>query len=133
MWREIRMTARVFAVALAGLVAAVSAPIYPASAEELTQAAIRDELVGRQIVWWQSDGWQSGHLTLGANGSAELSVDRPGHRIDTGRWSVRGDELCTEWTALRSGEEKCYRIERDASGRFVTSGGNVFEIREAGV
>jgi len=103
-----------------------------ASAEELTQAQIHDELVGRQIVWWQSDGWQSGHLTLGASGEAELTIDRPGRRLDTGRWVVRGDQLCTEWSTVRAGA-KCYRIERGADGRFLTSGGNVFEIREAGV
>ena len=127
------MTAGAFAVALATLAAAAVTPICTASAEELTQAEIRDELVGRQIVWWQSDGWQSGHLTLGPNGAAELSVERPGQQIDTGHWAVRGGELCTQWTSLRSGAEKCYRIERAADGRFLTSGGNVFEIREAGV
>ena len=127
------MAARMFAVALAGLAGAVSAPIHSAFAEELTQSEIRDELVGRQIVWWQSDGWQSGRLTLGANGAAELSVDRPAHQVDTGRWAVRGEELCTQWTTLRSGAEKCYRIERGTDGRFLTSGGNVFEVREAGV
>jgi hypothetical protein len=133
MWREIRMAVRAFAVALAGLAAVVSTPIHPASAEELDEAEIRDELVGRQIVWWQSDGWQSGHLTLAANGAAEVSVDSPGHRIDSGRWAMRGAELCTQWTTLRSGAEKCYRIERGSDGRFLTSGGNVFQIREAGV
>lgn len=133
MRREIRVAMRAFAKALAAVIATVSTPICVASAEELSEAAIRDELVGRQIVWWQSDGWQSGHLTLGANGAAELSVDRPGHRIDSGRWAVRGEELCTQWTTLRSGAEKCYRIERAAGGRFITSGGNIFEIREAGV
>jgi len=107
-------------------------PIAAALADELTQAEIRDELVGRQIVWWQSDGWQSGHLTLGASGEAELTIDRPGRRLDTGRWVVRGDQLCTEWSTVRAGA-KCYRIERGADGRFLTSGGNVFEIREAGV
>jgi hypothetical protein len=45
---------------------------------------------------------------------------------------MRGSELCKERTTLRSAE-KCYRIERGASGRFLTSGGNVFEIRGAGV
>ena len=46
---------------------------------------------------------------------------------------MRGGELCTEWSTVRSGAEKCYRIERGDDGRFLTSGGNVFEIREAGV
>jgi hypothetical protein len=71
---------RAFALTVTALVAAASTSIWPASAEELTQAEIRDELVGRQIVWWQSDGWQSGHLTLGPNGSAELSIVGPGTR-----------------------------------------------------
>jgi hypothetical protein len=122
--------------ALAGSVLLLAAsglmPIGAASADELSEAEIRNELVGRQIVWWQSDGWQSGHLTLGADGAAELSIDRPGHQLDTGRWVVRGDELCTEWSTVRAGA-KCYRIKRGADGHFLTSGGNVFQVREAGV
>jgi hypothetical protein len=66
------------------------------------------------------------------NGCAEISVDYPQHKVDVGRWIVRGDELCTEWTTMRSGAEKCYHVGRGSAGRFLTSGGNVFEIREAG-
>jgi hypothetical protein len=130
---EIRPMLRALAVTLVLSSATVLLPNSPVFAEELTQSEIRDELVGRQICWWQQDGWQSGHLTLGPNGSAELSVDHPGQQLDIGRWTLRGGELCTEWETMRGGAEKCYRLERDEHGRFVTSGGNVFEIREAGV
>jgi hypothetical protein len=130
---EIRPMLRAVAVTLVLSSAAALLPDSAAVADELTQSEIRDALVGRRIVWWQQDGWQSGHLTLGPNGAAELSVDRPGRQLDVGRWSLRGGELCTAWETIRGGAEKCYSLERDAEGRFVTSGGNVFEIREAGV
>ena len=124
---------RAIAVVVTTVGAAASTLVSPGFAEELTQSQIREQLVGRQIVWWQEDGWQTGHLTLGPDGAAELSVERPGRRLDIGRWTLRGGELCTEWSTLRAGAQKCYSIERDIDGRFVTSGGNIFEIREAGV
>lgn len=102
-------------------------------AGEMTASEITSELVGRQIVWWQDGGWQTGQLMLLPDGAAELSLDRPERLGDVGRWALRGSELCTEWSQMRDGREKCYSIERGNDGRFVTSGGNVFELRETGV
>ena len=124
---------RAIAMVLAALGAAAFLPISSAFADDLTPAEIENELVGRQIVWWEDGGWLTGHLTLGPNGSAEISVDHPERQVDSGRWALRGGELCTEWSRMRSGTEKCYHVRRGSEGRFVTSGGNVFEIREAGV
>ena len=72
-------------------------------------------------------------VTLAPDGSAEISVDSPKQSGDVGRWTLRDGAICTQWSAIRDGVEKCYSLRRDAAGRFVTSGGNVFEIREAGV
>ena len=118
-------------VAVAIASAAFSAT--PAFATDLTPAEIRSELVGRAIVWWEEGGWLAGQLVLAPDGSAEITVDTPKPAGDVGRWTIRDGELCTEWGAIRDGIEKCYSVRRDAAGRFVTSGGNVFEIREAGV
>ena len=105
----------------------------PAFAADLTAGEIRSELVGHAIVWWEEGGWLQGQLVLAPDGSAEITVDRPEASGDVGRWTIRGAEVCTEWGEIRAGLEKCYSIRRDEAGRFVTSGGNVFEIREAGV
>lgn len=120
-------------VALTLLCAAGATATAPASADDLSAGEIRAELVGRSILWWEAEGWQHGWLHLGRDGRAEMTVDRPVRSDDTGRWSLRGGELCTEWGVVRSGTEKCYTLRKDADGRFVTSGGNVFEVREAGV
>ena len=100
---------------------------------DLAAAEIERELVGRSILWWEDGGWQVGNLRLSADGTAEISVNRPARSGDTGRWSIRDGQICTAWTSLRAGAEKCYSIRRDDDGRFLTSGGNVFEIRELGV
>jgi hypothetical protein len=104
-----------------------------ALASDLTHGEIEDELVGRQIAWWEMEGWRHGHLFLLPNGAAEMTVERPRAQHDVGRWSLRGDQVCTRWGEARSGIEKCYRIRRGEDGVFVTTGGNVFEIRELGV
>lgn len=124
---------RASAMTCAILVAAALAPVSSALAEDLTLAEIEDEIVGRQLVWWEDGGWLIGRLTLGPNGKAEISIDRPNPQADIGQWVFRGGELCTTWTSVRSGAEKCYSIRRGEQGRFLTSGGNIFEVREAGV
>lgn len=121
--------------AIVGAAATAAALILsPASAlaGDLTPAEIEAELVGRQLVWWEDGGWLIGRLTLGRDGTAELFVDRPQRQADVGRWTLRGDELCTVWSKMRSAQ-KCYSVKRGADGRFLTSGGNVFEIPEIGV
>jgi hypothetical protein len=116
------------------VLAATAAPFAPAGfAGDLTPTEIRDELVGRSIVWWEDGGWLNGHLVLAPDGTAEILVDHPQRQGDKGRWALRGGELCTAWDDMRSGTEKCYSIQRGADGRFITSGGNVFKIQEAGV
>ncbi len=107
--------------------------VLAASAEEMTSGQLDKELVGKSIVWWQQDGWQLGSLVLLPGGIAEISIDTPDQARDTGRWAIRGDRICTEWRALRQSTEKCYTVERADDGRFLTSGGNVFQILEAGV
>jgi hypothetical protein len=109
------------------------ATVGTAGAGELTGREIEAELVGRQIMWWQADGWQNGTLTLGPRGVADITIAGPGARShDEGTWELRDGSLCTTWRMLRA-QEKCYRLTRDDNGRFLTSGGNVFEIQEAGV
>lgn len=105
----------------------------PLRAGDLSEGEIRDELVGKTIVWWEDGGWLHGHLFLMPDGKAEISVSHPSRAGDVGRWSIRDGEICTAWGAVRAGREKCYAVSRGASGRFLTSGGNVFEVREAGV
>ncbi|MBE7608455.1 hypothetical protein G6O43_26430, partial [Salmonella enterica subsp. enterica serovar 4:-:1,2] len=74
-----------------------------------------------------------GLLLLAPDGTAEITIENANEHGDKGRWVLRNGELCTTWLELRDGGEKCYSVRRGEHGRFVTSGGNVFEIRDAGV
>lgn len=105
----------------------------PATAAELTASEIRDELVGRSLGWWEEGGWHAGGLVLSPDGRAEITVDTPDIRADAGHWSLDGNRICTAWSDVRAGLRKCYTVERGDAGRFVTSGGNVFEVRDYGV
>jgi len=115
------------------MLSAAFPPMSAALAGELSSGEIRSELVGRSISWWEQGGWFNGQMMLLPDGRAEISIDAPKRAGDRGRWMVRGDQLCTVWGDFRSGQEKCYSLQRGAAGRFETSGGNVFEVREAGV
>lgn len=108
-----------------------------AGAGDLTSTELKNELVGHAIAWWEDGGWRGGSLILAPDGSAEITIDNSGDNSvqqgDKGRWALRDGELCTVWSEIRDGGEKCYSVRRGERGRFVTSGGNVFEIRDAGV
>lgn len=104
-----------------------------AEAGDLTSSQLQNELVGRSIAWWEDGGWRGGSLILAPDGSAEITIDNSARHGDKGRWALRNGELCTVWSEIREGGEKCYSVRRGERGRFVTSGGNVFEIRDAGV
>jgi len=130
---KIRFMIRALLVSSCRLAALAGLWTMPASAADLTPGEIRDELVGRSIIWWEEDGWFRGQLVLLPDGTAEITVEKPNTTGDSGRWAIKGSEICTEWGEIRAGAEKCYSVQRGADGRFVTSGGNVFEIREAGV
>lgn len=102
------------------------------AADLMKDRDIEREIVGQSIVWWEADGWRRGSLLLAPDGRAEITVDDPEAAADSGRWTLRGDQVCTVWNGLRDGEEKCYGLSRVGDGRFVTTGGNVFEVRFAG-
>ncbi len=104
-----------------------------AAAASLTIDEINHELVGRSIQWWEEGGWHQGHMVLEADGTAQITVDSPQVSGDKGRWQIKGNEICTMWGRLRSQSEKCYSVQRDVPGRFITSGGNIFQIVDVGV
>lgn len=102
-----------------------------ASAGDLAGADIERMLVGHSIRWWVEDSRLEGDLMLEPGGRAEIASESPS-LLDEGRWRLSGDELCTTWREARSGVEKCYRVRQVAERRFVTTGGNVFELRDPG-
>ena len=72
----------------------------PAQAGVLDSQELRGALVGKLIQWWESEGWQSGNLTLLPDGRAEISVEAPVGSTDAGHWTIRGNQLCTIWSSM---------------------------------
>lgn len=106
----------------------------PAVAQDgMARQEIVDELVGRDIAWWDAAGWRHGYLMFLPDGKAEMTIDDAEKQRTRGSWVLRGDQVCTRWDKAREGSEKCYRVQRGDKGMFVTTGGNVFEVRELGV
>jgi uncharacterized membrane protein len=118
-------------VAAVSLGLAPTAGLAPAVAGDLAAVDIERLLVGRAIRWWVEDSWLYGDLFLAPGGRAALAIatGEP-EETDEGRWRLAGDEICTVWRHARTGNEKCYRVRRVTERRFVTTGGNVFEIAE---
>lgn len=114
---------------LAALVLALSAGAV--AANDLAARDIQRDLVGPSIRWSDEDAWLSGDLQLSPDGKASITSENP-VAADEGHWRLVGDQLCTTWSRTRGGTEKCYRIRQVAARRYVTTGGNVFEIVEPG-
>lgn len=102
-----------------------------AGAAELGEADVRAALVGKSLRWWAEDGWLHGDLTFERDGSASITSENPA-AADRGRWRFADGQICTVWHATRGGAEKCYFVRQVSRHRFVTTGGNVFEIVEPG-
>jgi hypothetical protein len=105
----------------------------PAVAADLSAGQIQEQLVGQPIAWWDANGWMMGNLFLLPDGKAEISVELPKPERDAGQWSLQGNQICTEWSAMRQGEQKCYSVRETSPGHFLTSGGNKFELLNIGV
>ena len=103
-----------------------------AGAAELNANEIRTEIIGQTIEWWEDGGWHSGSLTLLPDGRAAIAVERPQPSSEDGRWTIRGNMICTSWSKIRAGGEKCYSLRRAGQNRFDTSGGNVFQVVTTG-
>jgi hypothetical protein len=104
--------------------------ILPAKAEPLSSSDVVSKVIGHTLTWTAEDGPQRGEIIFAEDGSVEMTTTLPGLPRDLGTWRLRAGELCTRWQAARQGVEKCYRIEEAGPGRFRSSGGNIFEIKQ---
>ncbi len=115
-------------VGLMGLMAAMAASSVGARAEgELTEAQLRQNLVGQSIMWWADGGFLHGALDLTADGRAAITIEHP-VGSDVGRWRILASQLCTTWSSARDGAELCYHVRQITAHRFVTTSGHVFEL-----
>lgn len=93
-----------------------------ASAEGLTEAQLRSELIGNQL-----EGRRLGvkmAIHLHDNGHAELQSTI---MDDVGRWRIQGDKLCVTWSSFQGGKERCNGFQREAKG-FRMEGGPVLRV-----
>jgi hypothetical protein len=91
---------------------------------------IETQLVGRKLAWKSLDGSLDvfGEITFMKDGRVVMTTNLPGLPADEGKWWFDKDQICTRWGQAREGEEKCYHLIDQGSGRFLTTGGNLFEI-----
>lgn len=115
-------------VAIVGLMGAIVASAPSVRAEgELTEAQLRQSLIGQSIMWWADGGFLHGALDLTADGRAAITIEHP-VGSDVGRWRISASQLCTQWASARDGAELCYHVRQITEHRFVTTSGHVFEL-----
>jgi|SRR5579872_1216866 len=93
--------------ALAALVIASPAR----AGESLTGEQITSALSGRVTTGYQDSG-SPYRITYQADGTQTL---QSGKFFDTGKWVVRGNQLCLTWNKKFSGQEQCYLVSRDGN------------------
>jgi hypothetical protein len=90
---------------------------------------IERQVIGKTLAWKSLDGSLNvfGQITFGRDGKVIMTTNIPGLPADEGKWWFDENQLCTRWANARDGEAKCYRLIDQGSGRFMTTGGNLFE------
>jgi hypothetical protein len=96
----------------------------------MNQDQIKQALVGKPIEWKSLDGSLGvyGRIIFKNGGDVVMTTNIPGLEKDQGRWWMTEDLLCTRWSSARDGADKCYRVIDQGAGRYLTTGGNQFEI-----
>jgi hypothetical protein len=91
--------------------------------------AITTQVIGKKLLWRSLDGSLGayGEIIFTSDGKVAMTTNIPGLETDEGNWWFDENQLCTRWSAARSGEAKCYHLIDQGSGRFMTTGGNLFE------
>lgn len=107
----------ILAMAVAGFATASSA----ANNDLLNGAELRDAVAGKTVylkssgivlpISYRSNGTMSGRLQAFA---AALAGGSP---VDSGRWWIKGNQLCQKWSRWLGGKSYCYTLSR--SGQTV--------------
>jgi hypothetical protein len=96
----------------------------------LSAEEIRAKIVGQVLVWSSLEGQLSvsGQIVFDPSGKVVMTTNLPGLPEDIGAWWLDDDRICTRWEQARDGAAKCYRLTEESAGRFISTGGNMFEI-----
>ncbi len=99
----------------------------PAAPRPLEGAALADALVGRAISGGSDFGSHRFRVTLSPSGRATGTfMDRAqfGSRMtDTGRWSVRGNQLCVRFSLVGGGRQRCVQAQRRGNDVVLSNPG----------
>jgi len=93
-----------------------------AHAKNLNADQIRDMVIGKKLAWVSKNG-SKGSTVYSADGTASVTV---GGKPDTGKWRIKGSNLCVTWTWIRDGKEGCFTIVAAGDGKYDTSTGITF-------
>jgi hypothetical protein len=83
---------------------------------------IKDMVIGKKLAWVSKNG-SKGSTVYFADGTASVTV---GGKPDTGKWRLKGSNLCVTWTWIRDGKEGCFTITAAGDDKYDTSTGITF-------
>ncbi|HMQ57680.1 MAG TPA: hypothetical protein PKE65_03965 [Rhizobiaceae bacterium] len=98
------------------------AMLHPAVAEPVSGAALKSLVNGKRVYLSTPFGgefplhYRSGGAVTG-DGS-RLGLAKYFAPRETGRWWVRGDQLCQQWPTWYKGKVTCFRIEKAGDNRI---------------
>jgi hypothetical protein len=100
------------------------------SRSSMSSGDINRLVIGKQLDWKSLDGSLNvfGSIIFRSDGKVVMTTNLPGLAKDEGQWWFDQDRLCTRWSAARDGEAKCYHLIDQGAGRFLSTGGNLFEV-----
>lgn len=109
-----RKAAGVAALVLSGWLAGDAGAQTPTmeSGEHLTGATLAATFSGATLAGVNSYG-NSYTVSLGAGGALDGVAGANGEYVDSGRWWIKDDLFCRQWTTWLGGTEDCFVAVRD--------------------
>lgn len=113
------MNMRIFAASL--LCFALATPV---SAATLSGAQIKDKLVGKKMNW--KTGKASGTIHLKTSGKVTVTINGGKLKKDNGKWWIKSNSLCTQYSKIRKGKPKCFTYKPSGAGYKTNDGGLIY-------
>ncbi|SNZ05872.1 hypothetical protein [Cohaesibacter gelatinilyticus] len=97
---------------------------FPASAGTLSGEEIKKEMVGKKMKW--KKGKFSGTIHMKTGGKVTVTIDQGKLKKDNGKWWIKSNTLCSQYSKVRKGKPKCYSYKTSGAGYKDNEGGIIF-------
>ena len=98
-----------------------------AFAKTLSGSDIQEQIIGKRIDWVINGS--KGTTRYKNNGTSSVSIKSPKKLKDKGTWRIKGNKLCSKWTVIRGGKEKCSSFKTTNTKSVYKGAGGILTVK----